>query len=313
MWHLNSLYKGHRKHSRRFLAQFLSCAVVTVVSLVFLLSDTMSLLTSEPEVPITPSGKIPLAAYVFRRLHQLGISHIFGCPGDFNLNFLDHLYTVPSMKWIGTCNELNGAYAADGYARERGLPGVLVTTYGVGELSAINGVSGAYSEHIPIIHIVGTTSRLARRDRIMIHHTLAENWDHDTFQKMSEPVRSAVAFLIHDDTFTKDVDRVIKDCVKSRHPVYLYIPMDVPDLLVDATPLAMPLDLEITNEGLEDLEETIVEDILSMIGDAKRPTVLVDVLAHRYGALKDVHTLLEQTDYPVREFQSPKRGRKTKY
>jgi pyruvate decarboxylase len=263
----------------------------------------MSLLLSEPtwklEAPPTPSGRIPLAAYVFHRIRQLGISHIFGCPGDFNLNFLDHLYTVPSMKWIGTCNELNGAYAADGYARERGMPGVLVTTYGVGELSAINGVAGAYSEHVPIIHIVGTTSRLARRDRIMIHHTLGENWDHDTFQRMSAPVRSAVAFLLNDKTFTQDVDGVLETCIKSRRPVYLYIPMDVPDLLVDASPLATPLDLEIANEGSEDLENVIIENILSMVRKAKRPTVLVDVLAHRYGALEDVHMLLKETGYPV--------------
>lgn len=98
--------------------------------------------TSELEALPTPAGRIPLAAYIFHRLCQLGLSHIFGCPVDFNLNFLDHLYTVPSMKWIGTCNELKGAYAADGYARGRGMPGVLVTTYGVGQLSAINGALG---------------------------------------------------------------------------------------------------------------------------------------------------------------------------
>jgi pyruvate decarboxylase len=64
-------------------------------------------------------GKISLGAYIFRRIRQLGINHVFGCPGDFNLNLLDHLYTVDDLEWVGTCNELNGAYAADGYARSR--------------------------------------------------------------------------------------------------------------------------------------------------------------------------------------------------
>lgn len=72
---------------------------------------------------------------------------------------LDELYKVPRLKWLGTCNELNAAYAADGYARIRDLPGVLVTTYAVGELSALNGVAGAYAEHAGMIHIVGMTSR----------------------------------------------------------------------------------------------------------------------------------------------------------
>jgi pyruvate decarboxylase len=253
----------------------------------------------------TPTEMIPLGAYIFYRLREIGISHVFGCPGDFNLNLLDHLYTVPSMKWVGTCNELNGAYAADGYARIRGIPGALITTYGVGELSAINGIGGAYSEHIPIIHIVGTTSRQARRDKIMIHHTLDEDWDHDTFQHISAPVRQGHAFLLDDATFTKEVDAVLEKCVKSRRPAYLYVPMDTPDILVDASPLSTPLDFEIRNDGMEDEEDEIIEEIIKKITEAKIPTILTDVLAHRYGAAKDVHRFMDSTKFPVSSPISP--------
>ena len=82
-------------------------------------------------------SEVPLGKYIFERIRNLGIEHIFGVPGDFNLNLLDHL-SSSNLQWVGTCNELNAAYAADGYARIRGLPGVLITTYGVGELSAID-------------------------------------------------------------------------------------------------------------------------------------------------------------------------------
>lgn len=75
------------------------------------------------------------------------------------MTLLDQLYTVPELKWLGTCNELNGAYAADGYARIKGTPAALLTTYAVGELSAMNGVAGAYAEHAGMIHIVGMTAR----------------------------------------------------------------------------------------------------------------------------------------------------------
>ena len=78
------------------------------------------------------------------------------------VELLDYIYDVPELSWLGTCNELNGAYAADGYTRIRGCPAVLLTTYAVGELSAINGVAGAYAEHAGMIHIVGMTSRPRR-------------------------------------------------------------------------------------------------------------------------------------------------------
>jgi pyruvate decarboxylase len=244
-------------------------------------------------------AQIPLGAYIFRRLRSIGVHHIFGCPGDFNLNLLDHLYTVEDINWIGTCNELNGAYAADGYARVRGIPGVLVTTYGVGELSAINGISGAYSEHVPIIHIVGTTSRLAQKDHTMIHHTLGEQWDHDTFQQMSKPVRSAAANLVNDASFAEDVDKVIEVCVKTRKPVYIFVPMDTPDILISSERLDTPLDLEITNPGKEDIEAEIVELILNRMQTAEKPSVLVDVFAHRYGLAKVITEFLDFTAFPV--------------
>jgi pyruvate decarboxylase len=75
------------------------------------------------------------------------------------VTLLDQIYHVPELTWLGACNELNGAYAADGYARIKGHPAALLTTYGVGELSAMNGVAGAYAEHAGMIHLVGMTSR----------------------------------------------------------------------------------------------------------------------------------------------------------
>ncbi len=75
------------------------------------------------------------------------------------VTLLDEIYNVPGLKWLGCCNELNGAYAADGYTRIKGSPAVLITTYAVGELSAMNGVAGAYAEHAGMIHIVGMPDR----------------------------------------------------------------------------------------------------------------------------------------------------------
>ena len=246
-------------------------------------------------------SEVPLGTYIFERIRSLGIKHIFGVPGDFNLNLLDHL-SSSNMQWVGTCNELNAAYAADGYARIRGLPGVLITTYGVGELSAINGIAGAYAEHVPIIHIVGMTSRLQQRARMMIHHTLGQQWnsaDHSSFMDMSRPVRTDSTFLDNDERFAEDVDRVISSSFKTRRPVYIYVPMDTPDVLIPSHRLKTPLDIEIRNEGKEEEEEKIVGRILSLMKDANSPAVLVDVLARRYGLDEEVTELIKITNLPV--------------
>jgi indolepyruvate decarboxylase len=80
----------------------------------------------------------------------------------------DATYSEPGLRWIGCCNELNAAYAADGYARVKGA-GAVCTTYGVGELSALNGIAGAYAEHLPVL--VGMPPTAAQAARSVLHHT----------------------------------------------------------------------------------------------------------------------------------------------
>lgn len=94
--------------------------------------------------------------YLLDRLVDCGIDRLFGVPGDYNLQFLDRVIAHSALGWVGCANELNAAYAADGYARIKGA--ALLTTYGVGELSALNGIAGSYAEHIPVLHIVGAPS-----------------------------------------------------------------------------------------------------------------------------------------------------------
>lgn len=75
--------------------------------------------------------KMTIGHFLFRRLREIGVSHIFGVPGDFNLQLLEQLSEIDGIDFVGTCNELNASYAADGYARANGI-GAMLTTYGVG-------------------------------------------------------------------------------------------------------------------------------------------------------------------------------------
>ncbi|WP_351229680.1 thiamine pyrophosphate-binding protein [Streptomyces sp. NPDC002133] len=115
-------------------------------------------------------------------------------PGDYNMEFLDHVVDHDRISWVGNANELDAAYAADGYARVNGA-GALVTTYGVGELSAINGIAGAYAEYVPVIHIVGAPSTAAQKAGALLHHTLGDG-DHRHFVRAhTELLRTAAHSL----------------------------------------------------------------------------------------------------------------------
>lgn len=121
-------------------------------------------------------GETFVGSYVMERLGQLGLKSIFGVPGDYELTLLD-LVAKAGLEWKGNPNELNAAYAADGYARISNGIGALVTTYGPGELSALCGIAGSYCEYVPVLHIVGYPSVEIMKGHKIMHHSLG----HGTF------------------------------------------------------------------------------------------------------------------------------------
>jgi indolepyruvate decarboxylase len=74
--------------------------------------------------------------HVLSRLKELGITKVFGVAGDFAFPIEDTIEVFPGIEWVGCRNELNAAYAADGYGGIHGIAAIN-TMYGVGELSAI--------------------------------------------------------------------------------------------------------------------------------------------------------------------------------
>ena len=122
--------------------------------------------------------KQSIGDFPLRRLKEAGVRHLFGVPGDYNLELLQQLQDTGTLQWIGTTGELNASYAADGYARVNGL-GALLVTNGVGALSAINGVGGSYAEHVPVICIAGSIPLRSLDRGLGMHHTMADGtWDH---------------------------------------------------------------------------------------------------------------------------------------
>src|SRR5580704_160135 len=168
--------------------------------------------------------KESIGNFLLRRLDEVGIRHIFGVPGDYNLEFMQQLEDRGAPAWIGTCNELNGSYAADGYARIHGL-GVLAVTNGVGALSAINGIAGAYSERVPIICICGSLPLRSLERGEMMHHTLADGGRGNFYRAFSE-ITAAQAMLSPENAVT-EIDRLIVTAWRRKLPVYIELPSDI--------------------------------------------------------------------------------------
>ena len=163
-----------------------------------------------------------VSRYILDRLHQAGVGHLFGVPGDYVLDFLDEVLASP-LRWVGTCNELNAGYAADGYARLNGLGGAVVT-FGVGGLSIVNAVAGAFAEQVPLIVVSGAPPARRREAGALVHHLVANyQLQLDIFRKIT----AAAALLTDPETAPEEIDRVVAECMARKLPGYLELPADM--------------------------------------------------------------------------------------
>lgn len=236
---------------------------------------------------------ISIGNYLLLRLNQLGIKHIFGLPGDYNLLFLDQIVYSKNIKWINCTNELNASYAADGYAKLNGM-GAIATTFGVGELSAINGIAGSYAERVPVIHIVGMPSTEIQKQKLIVHHTLC-NKKFDDYVNMVKHITVAQA-IISEKNAQKEIDRILEKSWKNKLPGYIGIPVDLfhKKIKVDIKPLS----LRYSPSNKKTLN-AIAKKTFEKLKKSKKPLIIIDLLAKRNADLnKLILKFLHNTKLP---------------
>ena len=173
-----------------------------------------------------------VGTYLATRLEQIGVRDYFVVPGDFNLILLDQILENPRLRMIGCCNELNAGYAADGYARSNGVA-AMVVTYSVGGLSALNAVTCAYSEDLPVIVIVGGINSDSEWQDKIIHHALGEV-RYDYQREIYAQVTAGAFSVRHAADAPALIDGAIDLALRRRKPVMVEIACNLASMPVPA-------------------------------------------------------------------------------
>jgi TPP-dependent 2-oxoacid decarboxylase len=229
--------------------------------------------------------------YLFQRLENLGVDRIFGVPGDYVLDLMDVLNETP-IELICTCNELNAGYAADAYARLRGI-GAVCVTYGVGGFSLVNAVVGAYAERVPLVVISGAPNSVMRQSNLLLHHTTG---DYNLQFSIMEKVTVASVILTDASQAASQIDRTLAACLHHKRPVYIELPVDLvnqPCIVPETHPVVAA---KLTNS--EALQEAVAEAV-ELLNQAKSPVILAGVEFHRFDLEDKLLKLLEATGYPI--------------
>lgn len=237
-----------------------------------------------------------VAEYVVNRLADLGIDRVFGVPGDYSFPFDDAIEASDRVQWIVCANELNAAYAADGYARINGTS-ILSTTYGVGELSAINGVMGSKSQRLPVFHIVGAPSTQIQRQRLITHHTLGDGVFNNF--KVASELACCVSANLTPDNVIEEMERVIREALRLSAPAYISVPMDLGKMPIIGTPVkGLPLSRIKRNQSDPASLDDALDFIVGKIQVSKNIVALPTQFTSNYGVADVVLQFLNKSNIP---------------
>jgi TPP-dependent 2-oxoacid decarboxylase len=229
--------------------------------------------------------------FLIQRLEQLGLKHIFGVPGDYVLGFYD-LLMASNIELIGTCNELNAGYAADGYARIAGF-GAVCVTYGVGGLSLVNAVAGAKAERIPLVVISGGPATSSRNPELMLHHTFG---DKNLVRQVFEPITETSLVLMDAREATTQIDAALTACLEEQGPVYIEIPVDMVNQPCSISGRLSPKWNQPSDPG--SLEQAL-QSVAKRMAESKHTVVWVGHEISRLGAEEALLEFLDHTGLPV--------------
>lgn len=231
-----------------------------------------------------------VGTYIAERIEQLGIKDYFAIPGDYNLTLLDEVLTNDKLKMINCCNELNAGYAADGYARVKGVSALFVT-YSVGGLSAINAVAGAFAENLPVLVFSGGPNTNSVQDAEILHHTLATE-DYSYVRDMFARVCEHVVFIHKPEQAPEQIDHAIEVALKMKKPVYIEVACNIANAPVSAP---TPRDLNIKRASDPTALKRAVEAVSEYINNAPKSVIVTGsgVRCHNMGPA--VEALSEKT------------------
>jgi len=231
-----------------------------------------------------------IGSYLIHRLHAHGVRHVFGIPGDYVLSFYDLLQRSP-LRIVNTCDEQGAGFAADAYARVRGL-GAVCVTYCVGGLKVANPIAGAFAEKSPVVVISGAPGIDERARDPLLHHKVRE---FDTQRRVFEQLTVASAVLADPQTALAEIDRVLHAALRFKRPVYLELPRD--RVTVPGLPHHRP------GNGAEPSDRrslrAAVAEAAAKINAARNPVILADVEVHRFHLQDLVLRLARRSHLPV--------------
>ncbi len=218
-----------------------------------------------------------------------GVRHLFGMPGSHSTTIYDALARAGSIATYLVRNEQAGAFAADGYARVTGRPGVVCTTAGPGATNALSGVAECWADSVPILLLAGQVNAESLERECGNYHEI-------DLEGIFRPVTKWCATVRRVEEIPAVLGRAFQAMTSDRpRPTALFLPQD---LMRAACPV--PADrTAFPPRGQPDVPQGAINQAAEFLAAAERPIILAGGGALWSGASADIEALARALGAPV--------------
>jgi acetolactate synthase-1/2/3 large subunit len=224
---------------------------------------------------------VNVAEVMVRYLKAAGTGHVFGYPGDPNIEFMEAARRA-GMQFVLARREGTAGLMAEAYGFLTGRPGVCMSTLGPGSSNLVNAVANAFLDRVPMIAISGQIER--KREQTFTHQVLDHN-------RLFSPVSKWTTHVAA-DTVGGVMRRALRTAVAERPgPVHITTHADVIGAEAMDDAVALP-PLAASTFGGD-------AGIAARLRKAKKPVLLAGIAAQRANAHGALARLAEKAGIPV--------------
>jgi indolepyruvate decarboxylase len=236
-------------------------------------------------------SRLKASEYLLERLADYDVDHIFGIPGDYIVPFFADA-EGSGIHVVTTTHEPSAGYAADAYARMKGL-GVAVATWGVGALNMLNAAAQAFAERSPTLFISGAPEIQGRSSDRLLHHEVR---DWDTQFRVYREVTCASVNLTDQSQVCEQIDAVLDDVMRLKKPGYIEIPRDVSKSNVEKR---SALKRTVKRSSSAGQLSNVTAQVVRLVNESKNPVIYAGVEIERFDLRSELIRFAKKANLPV--------------
>jgi TPP-dependent 2-oxoacid decarboxylase len=241
--------------------------------------------------------RMRLGEFVTAYIGKLGVSHLFGIPGDLALKLFFVFGRKHGLKILTLSHEPGVGFAADGYARATGKIGVILVTYGAGGHNMVNPIAGSFSERVPLLIFSGGPGEEERKLDTLIHHQAREI---ESQHRIYQEVTCASRVLVDPRRAARDLHDVVQTIWAERRPGYIEIHRDMVDREIEVPQEIIDWDGTLPSYPSDTRKvEEAAHETAAMFNHSRKPVVIAGIEIHRHKVSHELIELAERMGAPV--------------